>query len=166
MSPGASGTALPDPARAEQDQLQKTKERKSRKPTTYPQRRSYTQRINDGSIFGEHGGSNFSALQQPESPGVRGWRSSIKARTKQRSNSPDSWSRPDFASMIGLEIAGDFLSPRKWPSSLRSCASAECSLQLLRSPSVIGFDTNSMMLPRAVSWFATTVVSTSSRKVR
>ena len=63
MSPGASGTALPDPGRAEQDQLQKTKERKSRKPTTYPQRRSYTQRINDGSIFGEHGGSNFSALQ-------------------------------------------------------------------------------------------------------
>lgn len=66
MSPGASGTALPDPGRAEQDQLQKTKERKSRKPTTYPQRRSYTQRINDGSIFGEHGGSNFSALQQAD----------------------------------------------------------------------------------------------------
>lgn len=64
MSPGASGTALPDPGRAEQDQQPKTKERKSRKPTTYPQKRSYTQRINDGSIFGEHGGSNFSALQQ------------------------------------------------------------------------------------------------------
>jgi len=63
MSPGASGTALPDPGRAEQDQLPKTKERKLRKPTTYPQKRSYTQRINDGSIFGEHGGSNFSALQ-------------------------------------------------------------------------------------------------------
>ena len=37
MSPGASGTALPDPAQAEQDQLQKTKGKKSRKPTTYPQ---------------------------------------------------------------------------------------------------------------------------------
>ncbi len=42
----------------------KTKEKKPRKPTTYPQNRSYTRRIFDGSIFGEQGGSKFSAQQQ------------------------------------------------------------------------------------------------------
>ena len=41
---------LPDPGRQSKINC-KNQGEKSRNPMTYPQRRSYTQRINDGSIF-------------------------------------------------------------------------------------------------------------------
>ena len=51
MSPALFRNSSARPGQAEQDQLQKPR-RKPENPMTYPQRRSYTQRINDGSIFG------------------------------------------------------------------------------------------------------------------